>query len=48
MILGNGDYRYGINADWANLPDRRSFGEVGGVGVDSRDNVSSSIVATIR
>jgi len=39
MIVGNGDYRYRVNADWAKLPDGWSFKEVGGVGVDSRDNV---------
>ena len=39
MIVGNGDYRYRVNADWAKLPDGWSFKEVGGVGVDTRDNV---------
>ena len=39
MIVGSGDYRYEVNADWAKLPDGRSFKEVGGVGVDSNDNV---------
>src|SRR5947208_6628460 len=39
MIVGNGDYRYRVNADWAKLPDGWSFKEVGGVGVDSRDQV---------
>ena len=38
MIVGNGDYRYRVIADWAKLPDGWSFKEVGGVGVDSRDN----------
>src|SRR6516165_5443165 len=39
MIVGSGDYRYRVNADWARLPDGWSFKEVGGVGVDSHDNV---------
>ena len=39
MIVGSGDYRYRVNADWAKLPDGWSFKEVGGVGVDTRDNV---------
>jgi hypothetical protein len=39
MIVGNGDYRYRVNAEWAKLPEGWSFKEVGGVGVDSRDNV---------
>ena len=39
MIVGNGDYRYRAIADWAKLPEGWSFKEVGGVGVDSRDNV---------
>ena len=39
MIVGNGDYRYRVNADWAKLPEGWSFKEVGGVGVDSHDNV---------
>lgn len=39
MIVGDGNYRYRVNADWAKLPDSWSFKEVGGVGVDSHDNV---------
>ena len=39
MIVGNGDYRYRAIADWAKLPEGWSFKEVGGVGVDSKDNV---------
>src|SRR5438309_10582191 len=39
MIVGTGDYRYEVNADWAKLPDGWSFKEVGGLGVDSNDNV---------
>ena len=39
MIVGSGDYRYEVNADWAKLPDGWSFKEAGGVGVDSNDNV---------
>jgi DNA-binding beta-propeller fold protein YncE len=39
MIVGTGQYKYRVNADWAKLPEGWSFKEVGGVGVDSRDNV---------
>ena len=39
MIVGTGQFKYRVNADWAKLPDGWSFKEVGGVGVDSRDNV---------
>jgi DNA-binding beta-propeller fold protein YncE len=39
MIVGSGRFRYRVNADWAKLPAGWSFKEVGGVGVDSRDNV---------
>src|SRR5437868_10353085 len=39
MIVGSGDYRYRVNADWAKLPDGWSFKEVGGIGVDNHDNV---------
>ena len=39
MIVGSGDYRYEVNADWAKLPDGWSFKEVGGIGVDNHDNV---------
>ena len=39
MIVGNGRFKYRVNADWAKLPDGWSFKEVGGVGVDGNDNV---------
>jgi hypothetical protein len=39
MIVGRGKFQYRVNADWAKLPDGWSFKEVGGVGVDSNDNV---------
>src|SRR4051794_27359735 len=39
MIVGNGDYRYRVIADWAKPPEGWSFKEVGGVGVNSKDNV---------
>ena len=48
MIVGNGEYRYRVNADWAKLPDGWSFKEVGGVGVDTRDNVYVFNPATTR
>ena len=39
MIVGSGDFKYRVNADWAKLPEGWSFKEVGGVGVDRNDNV---------
>jgi hypothetical protein len=39
MIVGSGQFKYRVNADWAKLPDGWSFKEVGGVGVDGKDNV---------
>ena len=39
MIVGSGRFKYRVNAEWAKLPDGWSFKEVGGVGVDSNDNV---------
>ena len=39
MIVGSGQFKYRVIAEWAKLPDSWSFKEVGGVGTDSRDNV---------
>jgi hypothetical protein len=39
MIVGSGQFKYRVNADWAKLPDGWSFKEVGGVGVDGKDKV---------
>ena len=39
MIVGSGQFKYRVTAEWAKLPDGWSFKEVGGVGVDSKDNV---------
>ena len=39
MIVGSGQFRYRVVAEWAKLPDGWSFKEVGGVGVDRNDNV---------
>jgi hypothetical protein len=39
MIVGSGQFKYRVIAEWAILPDGWSFKEVGGVGVDSKDNV---------
>ena len=39
MIVGSGQFKYRLNAEWARLPDGWSFKEVGGVGVDDKDNV---------
>jgi DNA-binding beta-propeller fold protein YncE len=37
--LGGGEYRYRMVPDWAKLPAGWSLGDVGGLGVDSDDNV---------
>lgn len=37
--LGSGRYTYEVDQDWARLPDGWAFGDVAGVGVDSRDRV---------
>src|SRR6516225_6022891 len=39
MTVGDGRFRYRVNAEWAKLPAGWSFKEVGGVGVDGKDNV---------
>jgi hypothetical protein len=39
MIVGSGQFKYRVIADWAKLPDGWFFKEVGGVGVDGSDNV---------
>lgn len=39
MIVGSGQFKYRVIAGWAKLPDGWSFKEVGGVGVDDKDNV---------
>ena len=33
MIVGSGQFRYRVVAEWAKLPDGWSFKEVGGLGV---------------
>jgi DNA-binding beta-propeller fold protein YncE len=38
-IIGEGDFTYAVVEDWAKLPDGWSFGDVGGVGIDSKDQV---------
>jgi hypothetical protein len=38
MIVGSGQFKYQVNAEWAKLPDGWLFKEVGGVGVDRRAN----------
>src|ERR1700722_14450728 len=38
VTLGSGDYTYEPVPDWAKLPSGWSFKEIGGVGVDSKDN----------
>src|ERR1700722_12292924 len=39
VTLGSGEYVYEPVENWAKLPSGWSFKEIGGVGVDSRDNV---------
>jgi len=39
VTLGSGEYRYEPVDNWAKLPPGWSFKEIGGVGVDSHDNV---------
>ena len=39
VTLGSGDYIYEPVEDWAKLPPGWTFKEIGGVGVDSKDNV---------
>jgi hypothetical protein len=39
MILGTGQFKYRVNAEWAKLPNGWSFKEVAAVGVDSQDRV---------
>jgi DNA-binding beta-propeller fold protein YncE len=38
-IVGEGDFRYEVIDDWAKLPPGYSFREVGGIGIDAKDNV---------
>jgi len=39
IILGGGDHRYRVNAQWAKLPDGWEFNDVAAVAVDSKDQV---------
>jgi hypothetical protein len=38
MIVGSGQFKYRVDAEWAKLPDGWSFKEVGGVWVGEADN----------
>ena len=38
-IIGEGDFRFRVSESWGNLPDGWDLREVGGVAVDSKDNV---------
>jgi DNA-binding beta-propeller fold protein YncE len=38
-IVGEGAFKYEVVENWAKLPDGWSFGDVGGVGTDSKDQV---------
>jgi DNA-binding beta-propeller fold protein YncE len=39
VILGSGEYRYRVIENWAKLPPAWQFNDVGGVAVDSKDQV---------
>ena len=39
IVVGQGDYKYEIKENWAQLPEGWSFKEVAAVGVDKNDNV---------
>jgi hypothetical protein len=39
VVLGEGDFRYRVNRDWAKLPDGWSLHEVAAVAVDANDDV---------
>jgi hypothetical protein len=39
VIIGSGNHAYRVEEDWARLPPGWKIGDVGGVAVDSRDNV---------
>ena len=39
VIVGDGQYKYRVEENWAKLPDGWYFKDIGGVGVDKRDNV---------
>jgi outer membrane protein assembly factor BamB len=38
-IVGSGDFTYRVVENWAKLPDGWKLGDVGGIGIDSRDQV---------
>ena len=39
IVLGSGDYTYRPQEGWGKLPDGWDFGDVGGVAIDSKENV---------
>jgi DNA-binding beta-propeller fold protein YncE len=39
MLLGEGEFRFEAEPDWARLPDGMRLGEVAGIAVDARDRV---------
>jgi DNA-binding beta-propeller fold protein YncE len=39
IVLGDGDFRYRVEADWAKLPDGWGFNDVAAVAVDHKDQV---------
>ena len=48
MIVGSGQSKNRVIAEWAKLPDGWSFKEVGGVGVDRHDNFMCSTAVSTR
>jgi DNA-binding beta-propeller fold protein YncE len=39
VVVGEGEFKFRVDPHWAKLPDGWSFGEVGSVAVDRKDNV---------
>ena len=39
VVLGSGEHRYRVVENWAKLPDKWEFMDVGAVAVDSKDQV---------
>jgi hypothetical protein len=48
MIVGNGDYRYRVNADWAKLPEAGHSRRLAGSGSTAATMSMSLTAATTR
>jgi hypothetical protein len=48
MIVGTGQYKYRVNADWAKLPEGWSFKEVGGSASTAAPMSMSSTAASTQ